>query len=197
LTRAFAILSVALAALLAGCKSTSRKPPFEAFSDMRYQAKYKPQAESAFFADGRASRASVPGTVARGSLKEDDAFYRGIRNGAYVVNPLPVSRLVLERGMERYNIYCAPCHDRAGTGRGIVGLKATWLSQDLTDERMRTAADGELFDTITHGKRTMPGYQHQIGESDRWAIVAYVRALQRAAAGTLADVPAELRDQLR
>lgn len=186
-----------LALALAGCGSTSRRPPIEMFSDMRRQAKYLPQAGSAFFPDGRADRTPAPGTVARGEGKGDDAFHTGIQDGAYVVNPLPVDRQVLERGQERFNIYCAPCHDRTGSGQGIVATRSSWLAANLTDQRIREMPDGQMFDTITHGKRSMPAYRFQIGERDRWAIVAYVRALQRASVGTLGDVPPELRSELR
>jgi mono/diheme cytochrome c family protein len=179
---------VLLAVLTANCGSTSRRPPLEIFSDMKRQAKYEPQAASRLFSDGRASRAPVEGTVARGSLKAEEAAG---------VNPLPIDLAVLERGQERFNIYCAPCHDRTGSGRGIVALRSSWLAGDLRDQRIRDLTDGQIFDTITHGKRSMPGYRFQIGERDRWAIVEYVRALQRASDGALADVPPELRNDLR
>lgn len=192
----FLLIAAALAGV--GCGSTSRRPPVEFLSDMKRQPKYQPQAESAFFADDRrAARPPVAGTVARGYWKADAAFYAGIVNGAYVRNPLPLTRETIERGGERFNIYCAPCHDRTGSGRGIVVLRSSWPAADLTSERIRTMADGQLFDTITHGKRTMPGYRFQIPERDRWAIAAYVRALQRAATGTVEDVPQQIRSELR
>ncbi len=194
--RALAAL-VLLAAALAGCSSTSRKPPVEVFPDMDRQLKLKAQAETSFFADRRASRPPVPGTVARGRLKEDTPFHTGLEDGAYVANPLPLSRELLERGRERYDIYCAPCHDRTGSGRGIVAQRSAWPAVNLNEPRYRQMPDGQIFETITHGRRTMPAYRFQIGERDRWAIVAYVRALQRASAGTLADVPPELRSELR
>jgi mono/diheme cytochrome c family protein len=182
--------------LVAGCGSR-RTPPLQIFPDMKDQPKYLPQAASRFFGDGRELRRPVPGTVARGYLKEDDALYTGMRDGAFVSNPLALDRQTLARGQERFNIYCTPCHDRTGSGRGIVALRSSWLASDLTEPRVRQMPDGQIFDTITHGKRTMPGYRFQIDEQDRWAIVAYVRALERAAAGTVADVPEELRGELR
>jgi mono/diheme cytochrome c family protein len=189
--------AIALFALaLAGCGS-KRTPPIQVFPDMKDQPKYLPQAASRFFADGRELRRPVPGTVARGYLKDDDAFYAGMRRGAYVSDPLPMDRATLDRGQERFNIYCAPCHDRTGSGRGIVAQRGSWPAFDLTDPRIRQMPDGEIFDTITHGKRSMPAYRFQVNERDRWAIIAYVRALQRAAAGTIADVPPELRSDLR
>ncbi len=192
---AAAILGLVLA--LAGCSSTSRRPPIEIFPDMKHQAKYLPQAESPFFNDGRASRRPAPGTVARGLEKEDDAFYTGIKDAAYVPNPLPVDAGTLARGQERFNIYCAPCHDRTGSGQGIVAKRSSWLAANLLEDRIRKMPDGQIFDTITHGRRTMPAYRFQVDERDRWAIVAYVRALERACAGTVNDVPRELRSDLR
>lgn len=164
---------------------------------MKQQPKYLPQAESGFFGDGRALRRPVPGTVARGFLKEDEAFYSGKQGAAYAANPLPLDGATLARGQERFNIYCAPCHDQTGSGQGIVAQRASWLATNLTEPRIQHMADGEIFDIVSHGKRTMPSYRFQIAERDRWAIVAYVRALQRAATGTLDDVPSELRSDLR
>jgi mono/diheme cytochrome c family protein len=176
-------VAVAMAALaLAGCGSSSRRPPVEVFPDMKRQARYKPQQENPFFADGRASRPPVPGTVARGIHPE----------------PRPaLTASLVARGRERYEIYCAACHDRTGSGQGIVATRAGWLAANLADGRIRELSDETLFDVITNGKRTMPAYRFQVSERDRWAVIAYVRALQRAAAGTLEDVPPELRSELR
>lgn len=182
--------------LLAGCGSR-RTPPLQVFPDMKDQPKYLPQTASRFFGDGRELRRPVPGTVARGYLNDDDAFYTGKRDGAFVANPLPLNRETLLRGQERFNIYCAPCHDRTGSGRGIVALRSSWLPSDLTEQRIRQMADGQVFDTISRGQRTMPGYRFQIDERDRWAIVAYLRALQRSTAAKIGDVPEELQSDLR
>jgi hypothetical protein len=183
---------------LAGCGVTTRNTPLELFPDMDRQPKYKPQAASTFFSDGRASRSAVPGTVAVGQLRPDDAFETGISSGMYTgKNPLPVDAGLLARGQERFDIYCAPCHDRTGSGKGIVPLRSSWLPTNLLDQRIRDMSDGELFNVATFGRRTMPGYRFQVPQGDRWAIVAYVRALQRASAGTLADVPPELRPEVR
>ena len=193
------LLLIAFLIAASGCSSSpARTPPIEVFADMDHQPKYQPQAASAFFADGRASRLPVPGTVALGRLKEDDAFYRGIVGEHYVgENPLPLDMEALHRGRERFNIYCSPCHDRAGTGRGIVAMKSAWIATDLTSEPVQTMADCELFSIITNGRRSMPGYRFQVRERDRWAVVGYVRALQRAALGKVEDVPPELRDSIR
>jgi mono/diheme cytochrome c family protein len=98
----------------------------------------------------------------------------------------------------KFNTYCSPCHDRTGSGQGIVAIKTpTWQPSNLVDERVRAFNDGELYNVITHGRRSMPSYRFQIAERDRWAVVAYVRALQRAATGTVNDVPQELKAELR
>lgn len=194
--------AAAIAALMligAGCGGiATRQPPVEIFDDMRRQPKYKAQGSGLFFPDGRASRDPVPGTVAVGHLREDTAFETGIEGGMYLGrNPLAIDAAVLARGRERYDIYCAACHDRIGDGRGIVSLRTSWLPANLHDDRIRNMRDGELFNVATFGRRTMPGYRYQVSARDRWAIVAYVRALQRARRGTLADVPPELRPELR
>lgn len=182
--RLFFAAAAVLSLLLAGCAGqTSRKPQFEVFPDMKRQAKAKAQEASAFFADGRASRMPVPGTVAQGQLLRPS-------------RP-PLDGELLARGQERFNIYCAPCHDRTGSGRGIVGQRSLWLANSLHDDRIRDMGDDEIFEVITHGRRTMPGYRFQVSEEDRWAIVAYVRALQRSTSGTIEDVPEDLRRELR
>lgn len=191
---------VALAAVLAGCAgNTTRKPPLEVWPDMDRQGKYKPQAESEYFTDHRASRRPVDGSVARGLLKDDDAYFRGIVSEQYVgKNPVPVNRELLKAGQQKYNTYCAPCHDRTGSGRGIVPTRTLgWLPANLIEDRVHGLADGELYDVITNGRRTMNGYKYQTTERERWAIVAYLRALQRAQRGTMDDVPADLRAEVR
>lgn len=197
--RSRASLAFLAALMLAGCaQMTTTSPPIEVFPDMDRQPKYKTQGASPFFADGRASQAPVPGTVAQGQLNEDEAFHAGLAGGVYVDrNPLGITMAGLERGRERFNIYCAPCHDRLGTGRGIVSLRSNWIAGSLQDQRIRDMSDGEIFAVISVGRRTMPAYRFQISAGDRWAIVAYVRALQRTTSGTVEDVPADLRGELR
>lgn len=180
----YAALAVAAFALT-GCSSTSRQPAREVFPDMKRQAKYQPQDESSFFADGRASRRPVAGTVSRELYME-----------ATEARPA-LSMELVRRGQERFNIYCAACHDRTGSGQGIVATRASWLATNLTEQRIRELTDEQIYDIITNGKRTMPAYRFQVSGHDRWAVIAYVRALQRAAAGTLADVPEELRSEVR
>jgi mono/diheme cytochrome c family protein len=193
-----AIVAAAIV-VLAGCAGLSTdKPPIQVFSDMKRQPKYKPQESSGFFTDGRTDRSPVSGTVAVGRLNEDEGFHTGAAGGRYVGrNPLPITAATLARGQERYNIYCAPCHDRTGSGRGLVGQKSMWLANSLHDPRIKSMVDGEIYQVISLGRRSMPGYRFQIAAGDRWAIVAYVRALQRATSGTIEDVPADLRSELR
>jgi mono/diheme cytochrome c family protein len=190
------------ATLLTSCAGTvSRKPAVEIFNDMRQQLKYDTQGESEFagFTDGRADRRPVAGTIAQGHLHpQDDPFYTGQVNGMYVgQNPLKITPELMELGQQRFNTYCSPCHGRAGTGKGIVATRSTWIPSDLMDARVKGFSDGDFFDVITHGRRTMPSYRFQITEHDRWAIIAYVRALQRTTSATVADVPAQLRGELR
>jgi mono/diheme cytochrome c family protein len=203
LVRIAAGLGLATAAtLFTSCAgSMSRKPAVEIFNDMRQQLKYDTQGESQFagFTDGRADRRPVPGTIARGHLHpQDDPFYTGQVSGMYVgENPLKITPELMELGQQRFNTYCSPCHGRAGTGKGIVAARSSWIPSDLVDARVKGFSDGDFFDVITHGRRTMPSYRFQITEHDRWAIIAYVRALQRTTSGTVADVPSQLRGELR
>lgn len=195
------ILSVfCLAASLAGCRGQpNEEPPLHVIGDMDWQPRYDPQSESEFFADKRTSRPLVDGTVPQGVLREDDALYRG-RNadGSYVeVAPVQMSRELVLRGQERFNIYCSPCHDQSGAGRGTVVQRGYPPPVDLTSERVRDMPDGEIFHVITNGARNMPAYRKQVqSENDRWAIVAWVRTLQRSQYATIEDVPREKRDQI-
>lgn len=185
--------------VLAGCMGqTTRQTPVTFIPDMDYQDRYDPQEQRPFFGDKRASRQPVPGTVARGRLKEDSNFFTGVADGQYIGrNPLKIDQELLELGQRRFNTYCSPCHDRTGQGRGLVAQRAMWIPTNLQEQRIREFNDGEIFNVITHGRRSMPSYRTQIVEADRWAIVAYVRALQRTAGGTVADVPPDQRAGLR
>ena len=188
-----------LAMVLTGCAGqTTRNSPLVIFPDMDKQGKYKPQSESPIFGDGRASRRPVEGTVAVGMLKQDEVFHTGVINNQWVgKNPLTIDMELLKTGQRRFNTYCTPCHDKTGQGRGLVGIRAMWIPTNLHEDRVKQFNDGELFSVISEGRRTMPPYKYQVTETDRWAIVAYVRALQRASAGTVDDVPLELRTSLR
>jgi mono/diheme cytochrome c family protein len=186
------------------------RPPIEVFPDMDHQAKYKPQAESKFFADGRADRPLPPGTVPFGRsaaqadpafLKADDFHYEGkLADGTFgrgFPAALEVTGAFVERGQNRYQIYCAPCHGTLGDGNGITKSYGMLTTPTYHDDRLRGMAEGEIFNTITHGKNTMMSYADKLSPDDRWAVVAYVRALQRAAHGTINDVPTEQRGGLK
>lgn len=168
------VLSVSVAR---GCPF--RQPPMHLNPNMDDQAKYRPQEASPFFASGAASQLPVESTIARGALREDTAFYSGRSLfGSYVSNPLPVDAALVDRGRERYGIYCTPCHGPLGDGRGPLYERAKLESRDLHEDRVRQMPDGRLFDVITNGSGLMPGYRFPIPVHDRWAIVAYLRELQ-------------------
>src|SRR5262245_20570042 len=164
--------------------------------DMQDQPKYQPLEPSAFFADGRASRPVVEGTIQRGALALDAARSTGRVGTTYVPNPLPRTVATFHRGRERFDICCAPCHDRAGTGNGMIVERGFKQPTTFHDDRLRAAADGYFFETITQGFGVMPSYAAQVPVDDRWAIVAWVRVLQRSQSATLADVPPADRSKL-
>jgi hypothetical protein len=165
---------------------------------MHDQPRYEPLEASSFFADGRASRPLVPGTVARGQLRTDTHFYLGKVDGALVdALPLPVTRPLLERGRERYDIYCSPCHDRLGSGQGMIVRRGFRRPPSLHIDRLREAPIGHFFDVISNGFGVMTDYAAQVTPPDRWAIAAYIRALQLSQHAQLADVPADIQPQLQ
>lgn len=180
--------------------SKSLRPPLEVFPDMDRQAHYLAQGSSAFFADGMADRPMPQGVVARGDLRENTALYEGkISNGAWLMGipkDLTADAQFLHHGKERYQIYCAPCHGALGDGNGITKLYGMGATPTYHDDRLVKMADGEIFNTITHGKNTMMSYADKLEPSERWAVVAYVRALQRAQRGRVEDVPASHRAEL-
>jgi mono/diheme cytochrome c family protein len=158
--------------------------------DMHNQPKYRPLRSSTFFADGSSARPLVEGTVARGTLQEDTAFFTGkIGNTAVKELPFPVDEQVLSRGQDRYTIFCTPCHDATGTGRGMVVQRGYRQPTSFHDERLRMADAGYYFDVMTNGFGAMPDYRMQLTARDRWAIVAYIRALQLSQRASKADVP--------
>lgn len=166
--------------------------------DMHDQPKAKPQSKSSFFVDGRTGRLPVEGTVARGELRADDHLYRGKVNGVFVTTfPFKIDAALMERGRERYTIYCTPCHGATGLGNGMViqrGFKIPAANHHI--ERLRLAPVGYWFDVITNGFGVMFGYAAQIPVNDRWAIIAYVRALQFSRNATIEDIPAAEREAL-
>ena len=197
------VMSAVPFALAAKARYTkSRSPRVHIIQDMDFQPKYKAQRENPVFSDGRATRVPDPETVAVGELREDDQFWRGQDHGVWVRTFPPTFRVdeaAMLRGQQRFGIYCTPCHGFGGEGNGMVAKRADELAQgtwtpptNLTDERIRNMAVGEIFNTITHGIRNMPAYGPQIPATDRWAIILYLRALERGHAGKIADLePAE------
>jgi mono/diheme cytochrome c family protein len=160
--------------------------------DMHVQPRENPLSRSDFYPDHRSERPLVEGTVARGDLRADTYFYTGkIGNNPGDMMPFPVTKDVLERGRERFNIFCAPCHSRLGDGNGFVPSRGfSRKPPSFHDERLQKAPLGYFFDVITEGFGIMPDYASQIPTQDRWDIVAYVRALQLSQNATMADVPA-------
>jgi mono/diheme cytochrome c family protein len=167
---------------------------------MYNQPKYKPLAKSDFFADKRASRPLVEGTVARGMLDTASAALgKGgppIPDALATTLPLPLTRELLSRGRERYEIFCTPCHDRTGGGQGMVVRRGYRPPPSLHIERLREAPVGQLYDVMTRGLGAMPDYAQEIPPADRWAIAAYIRALQLAQHARIDDVPAQERPKL-
>jgi cytochrome c553 len=168
--------------------------------EMYDQPKYKPLAKSDLFADGRASRPLVEGTVARGTLDAAAAPIPpagGPSMTAFVTTlPVPLTRELVSRGRERFEIFCSPCHDRTGSGRGMVVRRGYRQPPSLHIERLRDAPIGHFYDVETRGLGAMPDYAQQIPPADRWAIAAYIRALQLSQRAALADVPGQERAKL-
>jgi len=173
------LLAIAGAALLTACRQ-----------DMHNQPKYRGLRASTFFADGSSARPLVEGTIARGTLQTDEAFFTG-KNGTAMVTelPFPVDAAVLDRGEERFNIYCTPCHGRVGAGDGVVVQRGYRTPPSFHIERLRTVEIGHFFDVMTNGFGAMPDYRVQVSPRDRWNIAAYIRALQLSQHATTADVP--------
>lgn len=165
--------------------------------DMHDQPKYIPLRESSFFGDVRSARPLVAGTVARGQLHDDPLLYTGKINGADAeLFPFAVTERVMARGQERFNIYCSPCHGRTGQGDGLIVQRGYRRPPSYHQDRLRTAPVGHFFDVMTNGFGAMPDYAGQITPRDRWAIVAYIRALQLSEHATPADVPPTERGRL-
>lgn len=165
--------------------------------DMQDQPKYKPLAPSRFFADGRSARPIPAHTIARDELNDNDSFHTGEINGAFLDTiPLPVNLQLLERGHDRYNIFCSPCHGEVGDGLGMVARRGFQIPANLHTDRLRAVPPGYIYQVITNGYGAMPDHGDQIPVRDRWAIVAFVRALQLSHHVTLADVPRAEREQL-
>jgi hypothetical protein len=177
-----AIILLGTSFLLSGCRGqTSRKPPLWIMHGMEFQPRYNAFEGNPFFADGRNMRTPPEGTVARGFLQDDDAFHHGGTPLTPVaVIPVAITPEFMERGRVRYDIHCTPCHAASGMGDGMVVRRGFLPPPSLHDERLVLMPDGQIFQVISRGVRNMPAYGKQISESDRWAIVAYVRALQHS-----------------
>jgi mono/diheme cytochrome c family protein len=210
---AFLFAVVAAVSVLGFRGTRFKQPPLEVFPDMDRQPKYKPQQESKFFPNGMTDRPVPANTVARGRsvaedptyLAEDDHMYRGYRGpllpeGTEWYRGFPqeieINRALLDRGRDREALFCSPCHGTVGDGNGITKLYGMGATPSWHDDRIRQMPEGQIFNTITNGKNTMMGYGDRIPPADRWAIIAYVRALQRAREGTVDDVPAAHRADL-
>jgi mono/diheme cytochrome c family protein len=165
--------------------------------DMHNQPKYIPLRDSAFFKDNSSARPLPDDTVARGTLEDDSSFYTG-KNGTAEVDalPFPLTQQVLDRGEDRFNIYCAPCHDRNGTGNGMIVRRGYRQPPSYHIDRLRQAPLGHFFDVMTNGFGAMPDYRAQIAARDRWAIAAYIRALQYSQNAAVADLTPDDRQKL-
>jgi hypothetical protein len=188
--RVLGALALASVVVSSGCARgcTSSRPPIHLNPSMDNQPKVRAQAASTFFYNGASMREPVPGTVAIGGLKEDAPFFTGKgTDGQFVAtSPVPVDEKVVERGRERYRIYCQPCHDARGDGRGILFQRGSVPTATFHQERILKYTDGQIFDVITNGFGLMSGYRWPIPPADRWAIVAHVRELQRERAARAA-----------
>ena len=203
------LLCVTVVAIAGFRGHTSRKPPIEIFPDMDRQPKLRPQTTFDFYEDNRSSRLPVSGTVAytkSSKVGEQEVFPfqdHPLNTGRQAGNtnfietiPLPVTEQLVERGQERYSISCAVCHGPLGDGKGITTRFGMAIVANLHDPRIVRQTDGEMFNVITHGRGLMGPYGDKIDINDRWAIVAYVRALQLARLGAPEDVPADIRSKL-
>jgi mono/diheme cytochrome c family protein len=184
------VLRMGMALLLAFLSVSCRQ-------QMADQPRYDPYEPSEFFSDGRSARPLVAGTVPRGTLQENQAFFTGKSNGVLVAElPLPITRELIERGRERYNISCTPCHDQVGLGNGMVVRRGFSPPPSFHTDRLRQAPNGHYFDVMTQGFGKMPAYNTQISPADRWAVVAYIRALQLSQRISAKDIPEDQRSKL-
>lgn len=200
---AFILTTLGLISLvsLSGCtrEFPSDKPPVHLNPNMDNQPKYKAQSKSHFFADSAAMKPPVTGTVARGQLHDDNIYYTGsVKDSQYIdKNPMTLDMPLLKRGRERYDIHCSPCHSRLGDGRGIIVSRGYISPPSFHDDRLRQMPDGKIFDILSNGIRNMSSYRAQVKPEDRWAMVAYIRALQRSQNARLKDIPPEIREKVK
>lgn len=174
-----ALMLVTLGGCTRGC--TSSQPPIHLNPNMDIQPRYEPQAASAFFYNGAAMRPPVAGTVARGELRDNGPYWTGKDEaGAFVASaPIAIDDAVRARGAQRFDIYCAVCHDPGGDGKGVLFERGKVPTPSFHIDRLRQMPDGQIFDTITNGFGLMPAYRYPIPVQDRWAIIVHLRALQQ------------------
>lgn len=192
-TKYLFLAAVALPVVLASCRGqTSEEPPVHPNMNMDQQERFEPQERNEFFDDNRAMRQPVEGTIARGNMKEDSAFYQGINGDSSFVDEIPaeLTKSFLYRGKDRYEVFCTPCHGIAGDAQGIIMTNNYGYvpAPSFHIDRLRDESDGYLYSVIANGIRNMPSYAQQIPVKDRWAIVAYVRALQKSQNATEEEV---------
>ncbi|NBV82571.1 cytochrome c [bacterium] len=197
-------LCLVLCVGLVGCRGyQTTKEPFHLNPNFDWQSKVKAQANPRNLPDGVVAWGTGPvhgDTHSRADfLKEDSVYYAGkTENGAFVKTiPVAVTPELMKRGQERFNIYCAVCHNRVGTGKTPVVARGFVPPPDFADPRLLAVEDGYIFDVASNGIRNMPGYRKQINEADRWAIVAYVRAIQKARTATIQELPDSVRGKLQ
>ena len=179
-------LLLAVVAIGAGCRQ-----------DMHDAPRYDPLEKSTFFTDGQSARPLVANTVARGLLREDRHFYEGVVDGKPADTfPMAVTAATMQRGQERFNVFCAPCHGRTGEGNGMIVQRGFRKPPSYHEDRLRNAPVGYYFDVMTHGFGAMQDYASQLPPADRWAVAAYIRALQLSQRASVDDVPAERRADL-
>jgi len=194
---AFALAVTAVVSILGFRGGSFTKPPLEVFPDMDDQSKYKPQGTSTFFADGRTDRLPVSGTVARGLLKDDEFLHFGKNGDDWAKGfPMSVTEDFVNRGKDRYGIYCAVCHGGVGDGNSVTKPRGMAIVASYHDDRLRDMPEGELFNTITNGKGLMGYYRDKLTVEDRWAVIAYMRVLQRSQNASIDDVPQANRKDL-
>lgn len=213
----FTVMFVGVLALVGFRGTKFTNPPIQLVPDMKHQPKFLPQHESRFFVDGRADHQMVEGSVPIGYNLPGRYYQTGVSNvsgeshftglmtyldtgvmgDVYGTGiPLQVTKAFLARGRERFDIYCAVCHDKTGNGGGVAKSFGLVTVASLQDERIRMQPDGQIYSTIVHGKNTMGAYGPLVGVEDRWAIIAYLRALQTSQGAKAADLRADLREQL-
>jgi len=184
-----AMLLVSTTGCLRGCPSS--RPPIHPNPSMDDQPKVLAQTSSNFFYDGSSMRTPVPGTIARGELRDDPAYFEGKdAKGAFIAkSPVAATPEVVERGRQRYTIYCQPCHDARGDGHGILFQRGKIPTASMHDPRIVGYPDGQIYDVITNGLGLMPGYRWPVPPEDRWAIIAFVRELQARRTAAALDSP--------